>query len=85
MNRSTKSDVTKDSNNGQEVVVEKSQFVVITSESLVKVITLPSHNCLHKYALTDSTIAKATVTTINCNKKKKRNKTKQYFFILFQI
>lgn len=45
---------------------EKTQFVVLTSESQIKVISLPSHSCLYTYNTTDSTIARANVTVVNC-------------------
>lgn len=45
---------------------DKNQFVVITSETQIKVIGLPSHSCIHNYTVTEGIIGKASVVVINC-------------------
>lgn len=46
--------------------VEKTHYAVLTSETQIKVIILPSHTCIHQYSITDTTVAKASVTVVNC-------------------
>lgn len=50
-----------------ESAPEKSQLAVITSETQIKVIALPSQNCIHTHSISEGVVAKANVTVINCN------------------
>lgn len=53
---------------------EKAQYAVLTSESQIKVITLPNQTCIYQQNLTDPTIAKASIVVVNC---------KQLFFFTY--
>ena len=45
---------------------EKSLFAVLTSENQIKVIGLPSQTCIHKYSISEGSVARASVTVVNC-------------------
>lgn len=45
---------------------ERNQFAVLTSETQIKVIGLPSNTCIYKHMVTEGVIAKASVVVINC-------------------
>ena len=47
---------------------DRQLFVVITSEHQIKVIALPSMITVHKYSISEGTVAKASVVVLNSNK-----------------
>ena len=58
---------TKDNSDSDNYKVQESkQFVVITSETNIKIIALPTQLCIHKYAIAEGSVAKASVVVVNC-------------------
>jgi hypothetical protein len=47
-------------------VLESKQFAILTSENQIKVIALPTQTCIHKYAISEGQVARASVVVINC-------------------
>ncbi|CAF0873638.1 unnamed protein product [Brachionus calyciflorus] len=46
-------------------IIDRNQYAVLTSEYQIKVISLPSNTCINKTAITEGTVAKASITVIN--------------------
>jgi hypothetical protein len=65
-------------------VSEKSVFAVLTSEHQVKVVGMPSQSCIYKYSISEGTVAKASVCSVNCKFTSPQNsgsKSTNFFFI----
>ena len=51
----------------QEVITsDKNHFAVLTSETQIKIISLPSQTCIYKNSIPDGNITRASVCVINC-------------------
>lgn len=53
--------------NTTQDVSDKNHFAVLTSETLIKVIALPSQTCIYKYVVSEGVITKAKVVVVNGN------------------
>ena len=62
-------------------LVDRNLFAVITAEHQIKVIALPNLITVHKYAITEGTVAKASVVVLNS---KSIQQQKIYFFNFFK-
>ena len=48
-------------------MADRNLFAVITSENQIKVVALPTLVTVHKYAITEGVVAKASVVVLNSN------------------
>jgi hypothetical protein len=77
---------TKDNSESDNYKIQESkQFVVITSETQIKIIALPTQTCIHKYAITEGSVVKASVVVINCMNSNFLIIFEDYFYLLYNF